>query len=188
MTIDRTGGVPQLPPNTPISAEGPASAARVISLYEHGEERESHNPVEAAELFKKAIELGSSLWKSLGLVYQQGRGLPPDDHEADRLYTIIAASMKHLGWMYFEGRGVHQDDREAVRLYTMAAEKGDAMAMTNLGCMYQEGLGVPKNIDGALQWFRRGADGGDPDARRNLDSLCSMLAAESLRLQPGSEN
>ena len=90
-----------------------------------------------------AAELGNA-WaqNNLGVMYQNGEGVPQDDAEAVRWYRLAAEqgdadAQNNLGVMYQNGEGVPQDDAEAVRWYRLAAEQGDAWAQNNLGVMYQ---------------------------------------------------
>jgi len=58
----------------------------------------------------------------LGLIYDNGRGVPEDDAEAVRWYRLAAdqgvvVAQYNLGVMYERGEGVPQDNAEAVRWY-----------------------------------------------------------------------
>ena len=59
---------------------------------------------------------------NLGLMYEDGQGVPQDYKEALKWYRLsaeqgIADAQFNLGVMYEDGLGVPQDDKEAVRLY-----------------------------------------------------------------------
>ena len=87
----------------------------------------------------------------LGLMYDNGEGVPEDDAEAVRWYHMaaeqgLALAQYNLGGMYANGEGVPEDDAEAVRWFRMAAEQGDALAQYNLGVMYANGEGVPEDL------------------------------------------
>ena len=54
----------------------------------------------------------------LGLRYTEGQGVPKDEREAVRWYTLAADqgnadAQFFLGWMYAEGKGVKLDYKEA---------------------------------------------------------------------------
>ena len=88
---------------------------------------------------------------NLGLMYNNGWGVPQDYKDAMKWYTRAAEqgyarAQFNLGFMYDNGQGVLQDDKEAVKWYTLAAEQGYARAQNNLGFMYKNGQGVPKQI------------------------------------------
>ena len=68
---------------------------------------------------------------SLGLMYDNGRGVPEDDKEAVKWYRKAAEqgyakAQYNLGAMYFLGMGVPKDDKEAVKWWRLAAEQGYA--------------------------------------------------------------
>lgn len=88
---------------------------------------------------------------SLGVMYENGQGLPQDYVEAVRWYRLAAEqelylAQNNLGVMYYEGRGVPQDYTEAFEWYRLAARQGDAMAQYNLGIMYGHGQGVSPDL------------------------------------------
>ena len=94
---------------------------------------------------------------NLGLMYQNGWGVPQDDKEAVYWYKLAAEqgdakAQYNLGVMYDVGEGVPQDDKEAVRWYTLAAEQEHAKAQYNLGVMYALGEGVIKDYVHAHMW------------------------------------
>ena len=94
---------------------------------------------------------------NLGLMYQNGWGVPQDDKEAVYWYKLAAEqgdakAQYNLGVMYDVGEGVPQDDKAAVRWYTLAAEQEHAKAQYNLGVMYALGEGVIKDYVYAHMW------------------------------------
>jgi len=95
---------------------------------------------------------------NLGVMYDDGEGVPQDYKEAFKWYTKsaeqgVAEAQHNLGWMYDKGEGVPQDQKEAVKWYRKAAEQGLAKAQHNLGCMYDNGKGVPKDLVQAYAWY-----------------------------------
>ena len=116
----------------------------------------------AAEDFdavKKAAEQGHAAAQfNLGVMYDNGDGVPEDDAEAVRWYHQaaeqgLALAQSNLGVMYENGEGVPEDDAEAVRWYHQAAEQGYADAQFNLGVMYANGEGVPEDDIQAYAWI-----------------------------------
>jgi len=76
----------------------------------------------------------------LGLMYDNGRGVPKDDKEAIRWYRLAAQqgyawAESKLGAMYGSGRGVPQNYGEAVKWFRLAAEQGDALGEFSLGVL-----------------------------------------------------
>ena len=93
----------------------------------------------ALKEWKPLAEEGNAVAQNnLGLMYQNGWGVPQDYKEAVYWYRLAveqgyAIAQYNLGLMYEKGKGVPQDDKEAVRLYRLAAEQGYADAQGNLG-------------------------------------------------------
>jgi TPR repeat protein len=113
----------------------------------------------ALKEFRPLAEQGNSDAQfNLGLMYDQGEGVPENDAEAVKWYRLAAEqgheeAQTNLGWMYAHGEGVPENDAEAVKWYRLAAEQGDAEAQNNLGTMYERGEGVPLNYIKAYMWY-----------------------------------
>jgi len=92
---------------------------------------------EAIRLWRPLAEQGNaSAQNNLGVMYDNGRGVPQDDAETVKWYRLaakqgIARAQSNLGVMYDNGRGVPQDYAEAVKWYRLAAEQGNAKAQFN---------------------------------------------------------
>ena len=106
---------------------------------------------------------------NLGLLYDNGFGVPQDYKQAAKWYTLSAEqgdafAQYNLGGLYANGEGVPQDYKEAVKLYRLSAEQGLAEAQYNLGVMYELGDGVPQDYVRAHMWINLAAsndyDGG----------------------------
>lgn len=103
---------------------------------------------------------------TLGVIYDEGKGVPRNHEEALKWYRK-AADQGHakaqliIGAMYFQGNGVLQDYEEAVRWYKKSADQGYSGAQTLLGVMYMEGKGVPENHAEAAKWYRQAAEQGN---------------------------
>ena len=113
---------------------------------------------------------------NLGLMYDNGQGVPQDYKEAARLYRLaseqgLAEAQSNLGLMYKKGQGVPQDYKEAVRLFRLAAEQGDAEAQHNLANRYFYGEGVIKDIVYAHMWKNLASSNGYESAREQLKTL-----------------
>ncbi|MBM3504914.1 MAG: sel1 repeat family protein [Alphaproteobacteria bacterium] len=121
----------------------------------------------ALRLWKPLAEQGDAeAQQLLGLMYNEGRGVPQDYAEAAKWLRRAAeqgyaAAQYNLGVMYNENRGVPQDYAEAVKWWRRAAEQGHASAQNNLGVSYEKGHGVPRDDAEAVKWYRRAA-GRDP--------------------------
>ena len=112
----------------------------------------------------------------LGLLYQNGQGVPKDLVKAAELYQKAAdqgnaAARNNLGLLYQNGQGVPKDLRKAAELYQKAANQGNAAAQNNLGWLYENGQGVPKDLKKAAELYQKAADQGNAAAQNNLGSL-----------------
>jgi TPR repeat protein len=106
---------------------------------------------------------------SLGLAYQNGRGVQQDDSIAVEWYRKAAAAgnseaQSDLGVMYMNGWGVEKDKAEALRWYHLAAKQKNAHAMFNLGAAYYNGDGVGIDDARAYAWFLLAQDAGSQTA------------------------
>jgi hypothetical protein len=112
----------------------------------------------------------------LGLMYEQGLGVPQDYTQALLWYRRAAEQGNvqgkvSLGHMYFNGQGVPQDYAQAALWYRQAAAEGDAHAQTKLGLQYENGQGIPQDYQQAALWYRRAAEQGDTEAQQKLGLL-----------------
>ena len=128
----------------------------------------------------------------LGIMYDDGEGVPPDYAEAVLWYRraaekglVVAQFM--LGLMYAEGEDVPQDYAEAVRWYRRAAEQDNADAQFKLGVGYDNGYGVPQDLVQAHKWYNLAASrasGVDQDLRekavRSRDRIAARLTPAQL--------
>src|ERR1700730_5264276 len=113
-----------------------------------------------AGLFEKARHLWLPLAAAgdaeaalnLGLLYDLGRGVPPDSSTAYRWYRQAADA------------GVPRDGAEAALWYARAAAGGYNRAQYALAQLYAAGDGVPRNPATAEAWYRAAAARG-PIAR-----------------------
>ena len=102
-------------------------------------------PAAAAEWFERAASQNHpEALRSLGYLYEGGKGLPPDDSRAVQFYRMAAErgdpfAQFNLAVMLDQGRGVPQRDVEgAVQWLTRASEQGMAEAAEALETMKRE--------------------------------------------------
>ena len=98
----------------------------------------------------------------LGLMYNNGEGVPEDNRQAAHWFRKSAEqgnpqSQFHLGMLHANGEGVPEDDRQAVHWLRESAQQGDARAQFNLGIMYELGEGVSKDNRQAVNWYQQAA-------------------------------
>lgn len=110
--------------------------------------------------FRTAAEDGVAVAQYyLGVMYDNGLGVLPDQSEAARWYRAAAEqghadAQFNLGDMYKCGHGVQQWHAEAVRWSRAAADQGDPYAQFNLGIMYQCGEGDLLDMPFAYMWLK----------------------------------
>lgn len=102
---------------------------------------------------------------TLGRMYQRGRGVPQDDHQALLLFRKAASqglpnAKNNIGTMYAAGRGVKQDYKHAVAWFLEAAHQGFPLAMDNLAEMYAKGFGVMPDQAEANRWRAKARSAG----------------------------
>jgi photosystem II stability/assembly factor-like uncharacterized protein len=128
----------------------------------------------ALRLIRPLAEQGSaSAQNELGLMYDQGEGLPNDDAEAVKWYRRAADrgyafAQYNLGLKYHYGKGVAQNDAEALKWFLRATEQGFALAQYRVALAYGVGVGVPKDLAEAAKWYQRAADQGFAEAQTEL--------------------
>lgn len=140
---------------------------------------------------------------SLGVMYENGFGVPKDLAEAARWYRKAADqgntdAQFNLGAMNEHGVGMPVNHAEAARLYRPAAEAGDIDALSNLGVLYQNGQGVKQDKVLAMALYNVSvayADGRPTRAAQNrqglanqmpLDDVNAALALTEQLLKPGN--
>ncbi|MGE0652578.1 MAG: SPOR domain-containing protein [Alphaproteobacteria bacterium] len=113
---------------------------------------------------------------NLGVLYENGQGVPQDDIEAAKWYRKAAnqgdaSAQFKLGGLYWQGKGVPRDGEQAFAWYLKAAEQGYADAQNTVGVMYWTGRGIAQNDATAMQWFQKAAAQGHAKARKNLGEM-----------------
>jgi TPR repeat protein len=94
--------------------------------------------VEAVGWFRKAADQNLAIAQyDLGVMYNNGSGVPQDYAEAVRWYRKAAEqnyadAQGRLGVLYQEGLGVPQDYVEAHKWFNLASAQGDTLAKKNL--------------------------------------------------------
>ena len=130
-----------------------------VMLWEHSNIRDNY--AESVKWYKLAAEAGDAKAQfNLGVMYDEGKGIPQDDAEAVKWYRLaaeagIAGAQCRLGRMYDFGEGVPQNYTEAMKWYRLAAEAGMEAAQFNLGDMYANGVAgvVPHDNRLAYMWY-----------------------------------
>ena len=140
-------------------------------------------PPEFAETKKNADAGNAYAQHNLGLMYNNGDGVPKDYAEAIKWYRKaaehgIAQSQHNIGLFYLQGEGVPKDYAETVKWFRKAAEQGHAQSQANLGVMYYNGNGVPKDLVQAHVWWNIAGANGNEDAKKNLANVEKEMTSE----------
>ena len=117
---------------------------------------------------------------NLGLMYDNGQGVPQDYKEAMKWYRLAADqgyanAQFNLGVMYYIGQGVLQDYKEAVKWKQLAAEQGYAYAQGSLGFMYEYGEGVLQDNVMAHMWYNIASANGNSKAGDYRDERAGLM-------------
>ena len=117
----------------------------------------------AREIWLVLAEAGDAQSQfGLGMMLENGHGVPPDPEKAFQWYLRAAdqgmsEAQLSLGSLYEHGRGVARDPERAVELYLNAAEQGNAQAQYNLAAHYLGGEGIAPDRELGIAWLRRSA-------------------------------
>jgi len=94
---------------------------------------------QAFKWWSRAAEAGSTdaQW-GLGLLYDEGKGVPRDSKKAANWWKRGAEhgnikATVNLAFLYEEGRGVELNQKESARLFKQAAEAGEPFAQVKYG-------------------------------------------------------
>jgi hypothetical protein len=103
------------------------------------ESDETHNYAEAKEWYKKACDQGNAKAEfGLGVIFDEGRGVPADPAEALKWYRKAAdqgyaSALTNMGILYYNGEGVDRDLVQARAYFLLGQLGGDPRAMDLAG-------------------------------------------------------
>jgi len=112
----------------------------------------------------------------LGIMYEDGNGVPKDGQKAVQLLEQAATggstdAMANLANIFIEGKVVPQDLDKGIAWAQRGANLGDPSSQLILGIVYERGLGVSLNFDQAAIWYGRAVDNGNERAQQALAAL-----------------
>jgi len=134
-------------------------------------------------LKKQAASGNADSQYRLGLLYNNGKGIPQDSGQTAYWWYKSAAqgnvnAESSLGWFYFNfnnhissEQAAERDEAQAAIWFRKAAEQGDAESEYALGICYERGKGVPEDHAQAVYWYRRAAKHGIAEAQGNLGAM-----------------
>lgn len=123
---------------------------------------------------------------NIGIMYQQGQGVPHSAIEAYRWFKIAneAYAEQRPNRMFYpaavqmaralqSGVGVARDDKAALQMWLKASKEGSPDAMVGYANMVAQGRGTIQNPNVAFQYYKRAADNWNLDA---IMALAQMYA------------
>lgn len=145
----------------------------------------------ALPIVRRLAEAGHApAQNTLGVMFDQGLGLPPDIAQAVAWFRAAAAqndgkALANLGVLHEQGRGVPQDDAEAVRWYRLAAARHRGVAENNLAAMLVQGRGTARDVVEAYVLFDRASRDFPMERDRkaaidNRDAVANLLTPKQL--------
>jgi TPR repeat protein len=144
----------------------------------------------ALRLLRPLADQGNAIAQFiLGVMYDNGKGVPQNDAEAMKWYRAAADrgetnAQCNLGTMYLTGQGVPQDYAEALKWYRKAADQGNASAQFNLGKMYDNGQGVPQDYVQAHLWLDLAASQFSASEKEKRDHAIKYRNLVSSKMTP----
>jgi len=112
---------------------------------------EAHYPA-VVELYRSACERGHpAACSQLGLMYQDGLGVPKDPARALALYkeacdARVPRACSRAGSMYSTGLGTARDMGQAFAYSKLGCDGDDGMGCVNLGVIHVTADGVPRDV------------------------------------------
>lgn len=123
----------------------------------------------------------------LGKIYAAGRGVPQSDAEAEKWFSVYAASDEilypdsfwRIGVKYQQGIEVPKDLAIAAKWYERGAQRGSTKAQSALGLMLGLGEGAAQDNAQAYFWLLLAASQ-RPDLAETRDSLRALLSPQEI--------
>lgn len=135
----------------------------------------------AVAALRKSAEQGNATAQNrLGLLYNQGQGVPQNRPLAKEWFEKAAeqgdaGAQVNLGTLYLLGQGAMESDQMALFWFRRAAEQQEALAFAKLGFMYEHGRGVPQDFIQAHMWYTLSASRGEKRALTSRDQLAQKM-------------
>ena len=145
------------------------SAKEVLEEYENPESEKAEQVQVLEQLWQRGFSLSAY---QLGKCWRDGRGVLPDDEQAE-LWFRRAADAGYDFAQYALGKLLQSQKRmdEAVSWYGKAAAQGNSWAAYRLGKLYLEGKAVPKDVPKAVGYLTFSAEQGNQYAQYTLGKL-----------------
>ena len=150
-------------------AEVYQSAKEVLEEYENPEEEKAEQVQVLERLWQRGFSLAAY---QLGKCWRDGRGVLPDDEQAELCFRRAADAGYDFA-QYALGKLLQSQNRmdEAVSWYEKATAQGNACAAYRLGKLYLEGNTVSKDVPKAVDYLTFSAEQGNQYAQYTLGKL-----------------
>ncbi len=137
-----------------------------------------------------ASEGNAAAQYSIGLLYDQGKGVKKDSKRAIQYFQSasdqnLAVAQYYLGMKYFAGLGVTKDTTQARHLLNKAAKNDYIKAQFQLANMYDQGKANQQNHMLATHWFTKAAENGYGPAQHSLATRFLTGKGTTLNLKQG---
>lgn len=145
------------------------SAKDTLEEYENPESEKAEQVQVLEQLWQRGFSLAAY---QLGKCWRDGRGVLPDDQQAE-LWFRWAAEAEYDFAQYALGKLLQSQNRmgEAVSWYEKAVVQGNACAAYRLGKLYLAGKDVPKDVPKAVAYLTDSAEQGNQYAQYALGKL-----------------
>lgn len=119
----------------------------------------------------------------LGVLYNDGKGVPKDYEQAAAWYLKAAVqghskAQLYLGLLYQNGRGVPRNYKQAAQWLMNSAEQGEQKAQYYLGKLYYKKLG---DLENARNWLEKSAEQGNQEAQKLLEELSLSMPDDNVK-------
>ena len=157
-----------------------SACAVVTPTVDTSKTNRAEDEATAKEVRASAEAGDASAQHRLGLLYDEGVGVPQDSRQAKEWFEKAAnkghtRAQVNLGALYLQGRGAPQSSQMALFWFGRAAEQGDARAFAKLGWMSAQGRGMLQDFVQAHKWYNLSAAQGEPGAAEARDALAKQM-------------
>jgi TPR repeat protein len=138
-----------------------------------------------AALHKSAEQGNATAQNRLGLLYNQGQGVPQNPLLAKQWFEKAAeqgdaGAQVNLGTLYLLGQGALESDQMALFWFRRAAEQQEMLAFAKLGFMYEHGRGVTQDFVQAYMWYTLSAARGEKRALASRNQVAKQMTPAQL--------
>jgi TPR repeat protein len=157
-----------------------SACADITPAVDTSQNNRTEDEATAKALRKSAEEGNASAQNRLGLLYDEGVGVPQDYRQAKKWFEKAAkqghaGAQTNLGTLYLQGEGAPQSAQMALFWFSRAAAQGDVLAFAKLGWIYAQGRGMLQDFIQAYMWYNLAATNGDKPAAELRDALAKQM-------------